>query len=292
MEDEPSSPPSSDAETSGASPLRTFVGLFFVPLLVVGLCVGIFIGFGWIAYDRHSTEDYLNDLRSGWRPRRAQAAYELSKILVVDPAALDDTPGAKEELRELYQQAERGEEKRYLSLVLGYTRDPEAVPLLIESLADPDSETRIYALWALGTSGDPRAESALTLALQDEDAGIRKTAAYALGELGLASSVAPLRALLEDSVADARWNAALAISRLGSDAGLPVLMEMIDRNLTAQVPGITPAQVEEAMTSAVAALAATGARDAVPRLRTLADTDPNLKVRQAALSALEVLEVP
>jgi len=270
-------------------PLRTFVGLFFVPLMVVLLCVAVFIGFGWIAYDHQSTQDYLNDLRSGWRPRRAQAAFELSKILIADPEAFADDPAARAELRGLFEQADQGEMKRYLALVLGYTRDHEATPLLITAAEDEDPETRIYSLMALGVLGDPRAESTLVGALQNQDAGIRKTAAHALGELRVGSAVESLEPLLGDAVADVRWNAALAMSRLGSDAGVPVLYEMADRNLIGQVPEITPAQAEEAMVSAIVALGILGVDDAKPVLQELSTGDPSLKVRQAALEALKVL---
>lgn len=275
-------------EEPGDGPLRTFVGLFFVPLLVVVVCVAVFIGFGWIAYDHHSIDDYLNDLKSGWRPRRAQAAYELSKILTVDPDALADDPAARAELRSLFSAADAGEMRRYLALVLGYTQDREATQLLIEAADDADSETRIYVLMALGTLGDPAAEATLTAALQDPDAGVRKTAAHALGSLGQPASSAALEPLLADPVADVRWNAALSLTRLGSREGVPVLEEMLDRRLTEQVPGITPAQVEEAMVSAIAALGASGASDATPLLQELAAEDPSLKVRQAALEVLKL----
>jgi HEAT repeat protein len=269
--------------------LRTFVGLFFVPVVVVVLCVAVFIGFGWIAYEHQSVGDYLNDLKSGWRPRRAQAAYELSKILTADPDALADDAAARAELRALFGQADQGEMRRYLALVLGYTRDREATPLLIEAVNDDDSETRIYVLMALGAMGDPEAESTLIDALRDPDPGVRKTAAHALGALGQPSSLAALEPLLEDAVADVRWNAALSTTRLGSQAGVPVLLEVLDRNLTEQVPDITPAQVEEAMVSAIAALGVSGAAQASPLLEELAAADPSLKVRQAALEALKVL---
>jgi HEAT repeat protein len=286
---EPSPRPSasSEPEDDREGPLRTFVGLFLVPLLVVLLCVGVFIGFGWIAYEQRSAQDYLSDLRSGWRPRRAQAAYELSKILVADPVALDETPGAAADLRNLFAEAEDPEMRRYLALVLGHTHDPEAVPLLIGALEESDSQTRIYALWALGTLGDPRALQPLTGAAGEDDPGIRKTAAFALGELGRAEAVPALTPLLQDPIADVRWNAALALSRLGSDAGVPVLHQMLDRQLTAQVPGITPSQAEEAMVEAVRALGATGGDAAAGILRELAENDPSLKVRRAALEALE-----
>jgi len=274
-----------DEDTGG--PLRVFLGLFLVPLLVVLLCVAIFIGFGWIAYDRHTTSDYLNDLRSSWRPRRAQAAYELSKILIADPAAMEDQPEVRAEMRKFFQEAEDPEMRKYLALVLGYTGDPEAGPLLVEALDEADSEMRIYALWALGALGDPQALEPLLESLGDEDPGIRKTAAYALGEIGERAALEPLAVMLEDPVADVRWNAALALARLGSGNAIPVLRQMVDRSLVSQVPEITPAQADDVMIGAVAALAAlqdSGSRDL---LESLAREDPSLKVRQAAIDALE-----
>jgi len=65
---EPTLPKPDTVRKSG--PLRVVFGLIVVPLLVVLLCVGVFIGFGWIAYDRQTTTDYLNDLQSWWKPRR------------------------------------------------------------------------------------------------------------------------------------------------------------------------------------------------------------------------------
>ncbi len=272
-------------EEAGSSALRTFLGLFVVPLLVVILCVAVFIGFGWIAYDRQSTMDYLNDLQSWYPPRRVQAAYELSKILIADPKALDDEPGAKQEVRRLFREAEEPKMRQYLALVLGRTRDREAVPALLAALDDPDGTTRIYVLWALGTLGDPRARETLENALGDPDAGLRKTAAYALGELGDRAAVPRLVAVLEDAAADVRWNAALSLARLGSDAGLPVLETMVDRRLLAQVPDITREQQEEAMVSAIRGLAAVGGPAYRATFDRLAQEDPSLKVRQAAIEA-------
>jgi HEAT repeat protein len=278
-----------DEAPAGSGALRAFLGLFVVPLLVVLLCVAVFIGFGWIAYDRQTTSDYLSDLQHWWKPRRVQAAYELSKVLVADPDALKESPGAEAELRRLFQETTEPEMRQYLALVLGRTRDPQAVPLLIAALDDPDDKTRIYAIWALGTLGHPSARPALVEALSSDDPGIRKTAAFALGELGDRAAVPALTAKLEDPVADVRWNAALALARLGSDAGVPVLEAMLDRGLVAQTPDITREQQEEAMVAAVKALAAIGGQEALPIFERLAREDPSLKVRQAAIAAQKAL---
>jgi len=287
---DPEIPPGGEvpADEPGSGALRSFLGLFVVPLLVVILCVAVFIGFGWIAYDRQTTSDYLNDLQAWWKPRRVQAAYELSKILVSDPQALDEEPGAREEVRRLFREAEDPEMRQYLALVLGRTRDREAVPLLTAALQDPDDKTRIYALWALGSLGDPAAREALESALADPDPGIRKTAAFALGEAGDRAAVPLLVKALDDAVADVRWNAALSLARLGSGAGVPVLETMADRRLLAQVPGITPEQQEEAIISAVRSLAVVGGAEHSALFERLTG-DPSLKVRQAAIEAGKAL---
>ena len=287
LDEEPTDldPTDPEPEEAGSSALRSFLGLFIVPLLVVLLCVAIFIGFGWIAYDRQSTRDYLGDLESGWKPRRVQAAYELSKILVSDPRALDKEPGAKAQVRRLFQEADDPEMRRYLALVLGRTGDREALPLLTEAANDEDDRTRIYALWAMGILGDARARDPLAKALSDEDPGIRKTAAFALGELRDPSAIPLLQPRLDDAVTDVRWNTALSLARLGSDAGVPVLETMVDRRLLAQVPDITPDQQEEAMLGAIRALAVVSGPEHKALFERLAKDDPNLKVRQAAMEA-------
>lgn len=275
--------PAEDEEEEPTSALRSFMGLFVVPLLVVLACVAVFIGFGWIAYDQNSSQDYINDLRHWSKPRRSQAAYELAKILVADPKALDEPPDLKAQVRDIYAAAENDDMKHYLALVLGFTKDPEAVPQLLESLAGDNDELKIYSLWALGTIGDARALEPMLDAAADRDAGIRKTAAFALGALGDSAAVPRLEVLLEDTVADVRWNAALSMARLGSASGLGVLEEMLDRELAVQVPGITPEQQEDAMIEAVKALATLDHPSIEGLLSKLADSDPSLKVRQAAI---------
>lgn len=289
-ESPPPSPPTTERKTG---PMRVVFGLIVVPLLVVLLCVGVFIGFGWIAYERQGVSDYVEDLKSFWPNRRWQAAYELSKVLTADPDALGKDPGALAEIRRQFADPQtEPRARRYLALVLGRARDAEALPLLTQAAgpSQADGETRVYALWSLGAIGDPAARRALEEALADADSGVRKTAAYALGALGDRGATAALQPLLADGVADVRWNAALALARLGDGSGAPVLEQMLDRRLLRQVPGITDEQAEEAMIQAAPALAAVKGEAGREALHRLATEDPSLKVRQAALAALDALD--
>ena len=72
-------PPSPDIpRQSSRSILFQFV-LF--PLGIVVVAVGIFLLFGKLASNEQSIPDYLNDIRSGSKHERWQAAYQLSKSL-------------------------------------------------------------------------------------------------------------------------------------------------------------------------------------------------------------------
>lgn len=279
--------PSVEEDEEESNPaLRSFLGLFVVPLLVVLASVGVFVGFGWLAYDGSEVGDFVDDLSHGWKPRRTQAAYELSKILLADPQALADDPGAQIKVRTLFAESDDTAIRRYLALVLGYTNDREAVPDLLEAADGDDGQLRIYSLWALGVMGDERAQERLIAALGDADPGVRKIAAHALGEIHTPDAEAALIDVLDDRVADVRWNAAQTLAALGSDAGLTVLLEMTDRERVAGTPEIQPEQVEDVIIAGVEALGRLDGPEATVAIESLAD-DPSLKVRDAARRALQ-----
>ncbi len=266
--------------------LRGFLGLFVVPLLVVLASVGVFLGFGWLAYDGSEVGDFVDDLSHGWKPRRTQAAYELSKILLADPEALADDPTAQLKVRTLFAESKDHAIRRYLALVLGYTHDEASVPALLDAAESEDAHLRIYALWALGAMGDNRGEQRLIAALSDQDPGIRKIAAHALAEIETPAAVEALGTVLEDATADVRWNAAVALAAQGHDQGMPVLLEMVDRERVAAVPDITPAQIEEVILSGIDALGRLGGPQALEALGAL-ESDPSLAVRDAARRAAQ-----
>ena len=66
---------------------RTILFQFVVfPLGIVAIAVGIFFLFGKLASDEQTVPDYLNEVRSGGRRERWQAAYQLSQLINVGEA--------------------------------------------------------------------------------------------------------------------------------------------------------------------------------------------------------------
>jgi HEAT repeat protein len=272
------------------------VQFFLIPLAVVGMTVLVYVGFRSLLTDRRTARDYLIEVQTGGTSRRWPAAYELSKMMADPEVRADRALGPA--LVKAFEQARDDDPRvrQYLALAIGRLDPPlpaGALDDLAGALDDPDSETRISAIWALGSSGDPAVASRLTPLYQSSDAGIRKMVVYALGALPGDEPIDTLTRALQDETPDVRWNAALALARHGSSAGVAVIGQMLDRRyLEATVqreagPEDDIDPVSDVMISGVRAAAALKAADLRPAIKTLSEEDRSLKVRQAAIEALQ-----
>src|SRR5436190_10479985 len=268
------------------SPRSILFQFVLFPLGIVVVAVGIFLLFGKLATDEQSIPDYLNDIRSGSKHERWQAAYQLSKSLKRGEAK--KYPNLEEQVAAIYAGSKSDDPRirRYLSMVLGTLGDRRATPVLLDGLSDRDTDNRLYALMALGELHDPAAVARVAAAAADEDKDIRKAALYALGAIGDAGAVPTLAKALEDQSPDVRWNAVVALSRFGDKRALPGLREMLDRSRLDRVKEMREDQKEDAMIVAMSAYVRLAGRDAVADLQRIATSDPSLRVQSAAKAAI------
>lgn len=276
------------------------VQFFLIPLAVVAITVAVYLGFRSLVADARSPQDYLMEIQRGGSDRRWPAAYELSRLMADPKVRADKTLGPA--LVKAFQQSGGDPQvRRYLALALGRLDPPlpaDAVANLTHALDDPDGETRISVIWALGSSGDPAVVPQLIplYTAPDADAGIRKMVVYALGALPGDAQIVTLRTALHDAVPDVRWNAALALARHGNHDGVPVLRQMLDRQHVEQTVKRDVRQYEDqdpvadVMISGLRAAAALKEESLRPAVTTLSESDRSMKVRQAAIEALKVIE--
>ncbi len=278
------------------------VQFFLIPLTVVAVVVAIYGGFRMMVADERTPEEYLNDVRTGGRDRRWPAAYELARLMG-DPDVQAQHPDLAPALLRAFEQSDSDDPRirRYLALAIGRLELPpsETVPTLTAALDEPDTETLISILWALASLGDETVVPEIVKLYQASDPGVRKMVVYALGVLpdDDGGEHRTLRAALSDPVPDVQWNAAVSLARHGDGRGLTVLRRMLDREY---VSGhVTPSETladptSEVMISGLKAVAALGTVSVEADLRApverLADSDENLKVRQAAMEALDALD--
>src|ERR1019366_6354635 len=106
-------------------PTSLLIAQFFLfPLIIIAICVGIFLLFGYLIYDQSSTKDYLAEIRTGSGSARWQAAYELSNIISTDNKKLKD-PELVRSVSTLYINSKDDDPRvrQYLALTLGKMGD-------------------------------------------------------------------------------------------------------------------------------------------------------------------------
>jgi HEAT repeat protein len=292
------------------------VQFFLIPLAVVAIAVGIYVGFRSMLADTRTPQDYLAEIRNGGMARQWPAAYELSQLMD-DPKVRSDKALAIA-LVKAFDDARDDDPRvrKYLALAIGRLEPPlppEAVSVLLKSLDVPEkpwtpdvwsringwtaemNEAHISTIWALGASGDASVVPRLQPLYASPDAGVRKMTVYALGALPGDAQLVTLRTAVQDPVADVRWNAAVALARHGSHDGVGVLRQMLDRQYVEQAVRREVRQdedddpVADVMISGLRAAATLKDAALRPSIATLSQEDRSLKVREAAMEALRVM---
>lgn len=303
--------------------VRTLVQFFAIPLLIVLVAVGLYLGISLIVgAGPESAADFVKLLRSDTLNRRWQAAFELSARLRAAevPAEFHD-PALLQALHATLDSA-RGEGGRQSDLartvltILARIGDPASIEPVRRALDDEDDATRSFAILAAGRLGDRAMAPRLRELARHEDAGTRQAALFALAQLdqveGLPFQLSPeTRALALDQLGDpsveVRFQAALIAARAGDlPAARKTLLLMLDRSYLDQLPfdeadqgtlkGIDRHQVQSNLIidtiATIAKLRVSGEPELTAALERLADPDrePDLHVRESAREALRQLQ--
>jgi HEAT repeat protein len=275
-------------------PRSKIIAQFVVfPLAIVLVGVSIYLFLGILTSDNRTASDYLDTIRRGGINSRWQAAYELVKVLSVERREGNQDPRFGDEIVRVFEASVHDDPRvrRYLTRAMEMVDTPAVIAALIGALEDPDEETRLYAIHSLGGLRAEASVSELLGFATHEDSGFRKSAIYALGQMEDGRVPGVLKIALNDRVSDVRWNAALQLARRGDTSGEHVLGEMMHRPFL-EKQDMSEEQRVTAMVYAIrsaGALKLTGLKEHIVGLK--AD-DPSMKVRQAAIEALEDWEGP
>src|SRR5438105_5653692 len=119
------------------------VQFFLIPLAVVAIAVGVYVGFRSLLADDRGPAEYLAEIRNGGSTRRWPAAYELSRLMA-DPKVRADTTLAPALVRAFQESKDDAQVRRYMALAIGRLDPPlppDAVADLTRPLHDQDRET-------------------------------------------------------------------------------------------------------------------------------------------------------
>ena len=271
------------------SVFRVVIHSFFVvPLIIAVFAVLIFLVVRIMTSEPNTAQDYLEDVKIGGTTKRWQGAFELSKILS-NPKQVPTDDRFVSELISTFKYATNDRDirvKQYLALAMGATKDMRYTQPLIEALDRPEPELIMAIAHALGNIADKSAVAPLTEILNHGEAKVRLQAVISLGKIGEASTLPALKEMMADPEANVRWDAAIALAKQKDASGQRILLDLMDRNYLDSFPNIDEIEQVQAMMVAIKVshfIKNIALKESLEKLR---DNDPNLKIREAARTAL------
>lgn len=272
---------------------KLFFGLFIFPLLIaVGMAV-LLCSVVLLTHEEATPESLVAAIKAGSPGKRWEKAFELSNELNRSKNGLRTDAVMQSIIHILQDPAHYDAKTRsYMAVALGHFRKPQAVDALRMSLKDSDTDVQLYSLWALGVLQAKKTVDEIVPFLKSDKEDLRKIACYVLGIMADRRVILELRLRLNDPAADVRWNAALALARLKDPSGLDTIVKMLDRNSLANDYKMSEQQIEAVMINAAKGLALVSGERSQGLLADISKHEKNLKVRQAALNALEYRGTP
>ncbi len=268
---------------------KLFFGLFVFPLLIaVGMAI-LLCSVVLLTHESQTPESLVASIKTGAAGKRAQKAYELSNELNLSKGRLDE-PTLKNEIIYILTNPDRYDPmtRRYMTIALSHFKGSDVNATLRAAMHDKDADVQLYALWSLGVVGATEVSDEIAQFLDSDNPDLRKMSAYVIGALGNRSYNVKLKNLLQDPVLDVQWNAALALARLGDASGNEILSNMLDRSTYIGSP-MREEDIEKTMINAAKGLALTKSSDSLSVLTPVARTEKSLKVRQAAMDAMNFI---
>jgi HEAT repeat protein len=271
------------------SALRVVIHSFFVvPLIIAIFALLIFLVVRIITSEPNTAQDYLEDVKIGGSTKRWQGAFELSKILS-NPKLVPTDDRFASEMISIFEYASNDRDirvRQYLAMAMGATKDPRYGPTLIQALEDTESAMVMTAAYALGNIGHDPAVRPLIKLLAHDVPNVRLQAVISLGKINNPESIPSLKQMMEDPEANVRWDAAVALAKQKDKSGQRILLDLLNRNYLDSFPNIDEIEQVQAMMVAIKVshfIKNIALKESLEKLR---DNDPNLKIREAARTAL------
>ena len=266
-----------------------FYSFFLLPLMITVIGVLFFMVVRFVTFESGNPQEYLTQIKIGSASKRWQSAYELSKILS-DPDMVPLSNQFKNSIISTFEHSLHDDPKvrMYLALAMGRTGDKIYGEPLMEALDGNNIEILTAVVQALGLIQYGPAVSRLSdMAVKSDYQAVRLASAISLGQIGDEKSFPLLKKLLDDDEANIRWDAAIALAKMGNRSGASIINSLMNRSYYKNFKEIDSWETEKAILVAIKVVNQLGGEEFRLNLQTLAEEDPNMDIRNAALNTLE-----
>ena len=282
--------PTVDHEKSESSRIYTlFYSFFLIPFMIAIFGAIFFLLFRFITFETDDASELLNQVKIGSATKRWQAAYELSKVLN-NPKTIPTDLSFKSQMVSAYKHSINDDPlvRAYLAIAMGATSDNFYSEELAVGLLDESRESRLAAIQAVGMVKAKNALIELTKIVKNSDYQDERLAAtMSIGFIGDNSSIPLLNNLLEDDEPNIRWDAAVALAKMGEKSSVPIIENLMDREYLSSFPQLDYKEVNKVLLIAIEASKMIKDNRFESKLNILAETDENMKIRDAAMKTLK-----
>jgi HEAT repeat protein len=266
-----------------------FYSFFLIPFMIAIFGAVFFLLFRFITFETDDASALLNQVKIGSASKRWQSAFELSKVFN-NPDKIPTDISFKNQMISSYNHAVHDDPlvRAYLALAMGVTQDDFYATVLVDGLNDENRESRLAAVQAVGMIGTSAASPKLKELVQDSNFPQERLAStIALGLIGDEESIPLLRELLEDEEPNIQWDAAIGLAKMGDSTGAFIIESLMDRHYLSAFPQVDESEKNQAILIAIEVASFLKNDRLENKLITLAESDENLKIRDAAMKTLE-----
>ena len=266
-----------------------FYSFFLIPFMIAIFGAVFFLLFRFITFETDDASALLNQVKIGSASKRWQSAFELSKVFN-NPDKIPTDISFKNQMVSSYNHAIHDDPlvRAYLALAMGVTQDNFYATVLVDGLNDENRESRLAAVQAVGMIGTSAASPKLKELVQDSNFPQERLAStIALGLIGDEESIPLLRELLEDEEPNIQWDAAIGLAKMGDSTGAFIIESLMDRHYLSAFPQVDESEKNQAILIAIEVASFLKNDRLENKLITLAESDENLKIRDAAMKTLE-----
>jgi len=279
-----------EQEKSESSRIYTlFYSFFLVPFMIAIFGAIFFLLFRFITFETNDASELLNQVKIGSATKRWQAAYELSKVLN-NPKTIPSDVSFKSQMVSSYKHSINDDPlvRAYLAIAMGATGDSFYADALVVGLNDDSRESRLAAIQAVGMVKAENALSELARIVKNSDYQDERLAAtMSIGFIGDSASIPLLNKLLDDEEPNIRWDAAVALAKMGEKSSVPIIENLMDREYLSSFPQLDYKEVNNVLLIAIEASKMVKDVRFESKLSILAESDENLKIRDAAMKTLK-----
>jgi HEAT repeat protein len=266
-----------------------FYSFFLIPFMIAIFGAIFFLLFRFLTFETDDASELLNQVKIGSASKRWQSAFELSKVFN-KPEKIPTNLAFKNQMVSAYKHSIHDDPlvRSYLALAMGVTRDDFYSTSLINGLDDVNRESRLAAIQAVGMIGTKTATMRLKeLASIADYPDERLAATISLGLIGDPKTIPLLKELLDDEEPNIRWDSAIALAKMGDRSGALIIANLLDRDYLNDFPKVDEAEKNQAIMIAIKVTSQLKDDRFIENLVALAESDVNLKIRDAAMKILK-----